>query len=37
MVWMSACSKGVTPLVILDKDTINHERYINEVLPYLLP
>ena len=33
MVLMGACSKGVTPLVILDKDTINHERYINEVLP----
>ena len=36
MVWMGACSKGVTPLVILDKDTINHERYINEVLPVAL-
>ena len=33
MVWLGACSKGLTPLVILDKGTVNHERYIKEVLP----
>ena len=33
MVWLGACSKGVTPLVILDKGTVNHERYIKDVLP----
>ena len=36
MVWLGVCSKGVTPLVILDKGTINHERYIEEVLPVAL-
>ena len=25
MVWLGACSKGVTPLVILDKVTVNHD------------
>ena len=33
MVWLGACSKGLTPLVILDKGKVNHERYIKEVLP----
>lgn len=33
MVWLGACSKGLTPLVILDKGTVDHERYIKEVLP----
>ena len=32
MVWLGACSKGLTPLVILDKGKVNHERYIKEVL-----
>ena len=32
MVWLGVCSKGVTPLVILDKGTTDHERYIREVL-----
>ena len=36
MVWLSACSKGVTPLVILDKDTVNHDWYIKKVLPVAL-
>ena len=36
MVWLGACSKGVTPLVILDKGTVNHERYIKDVLPVAL-
>jgi hypothetical protein len=33
MVWVGVCSKNITPLVILDKGTDNHERYIEEVLP----
>ena len=33
MIWLRVCSKGVRPLVILDKDTIDHDRYIKEVLP----
>ena len=36
MMWMGAYPKDVTPLMILDKDTINHERYTNEVLPVAL-
>ena len=33
MIWLGVCSKGVRPLVILDKGTINHDRYIREGLP----
>ena len=33
MIWLGVCSKEVKPLVILDKDTIDHDRYISEVLP----
>ena len=33
MVWLGVCSKGVTSLVILDKGTTDHEKYIREVLP----
>ena len=36
MVWLSICSKGVTPLIILDKGTIDHERYIREVLSFAI-
>jgi transposase len=36
MVWLGVCSEGVTPLVILDEGTINHDRYIREVLPVAL-
>jgi hypothetical protein len=36
MVWLGACSKGVTPLVILDEGTVDHARYIKEVLPVAL-
>ena len=36
MVWLGACSKGLTPLIILDKGTVDHQRYINEVLPVAL-
>ncbi|CAF3966827.1 unnamed protein product [Rotaria sp. Silwood1] len=33
MVWLGVCFKGVTPLVIFDEETVNHERYIEKVLP----
>ena len=33
MIWLGVCSKGVRPLVILDKSTIDHDRYIKDVLP----
>lgn len=36
MVWLGACSKGVTPLVILKNGTVDHARYITEVLPVAL-
>lgn len=36
MVWLGACSKGLTPLVILDNGTVNKDRYISEVLPVAL-
>ncbi|CAF1927735.1 unnamed protein product [Rotaria magnacalcarata] len=36
MVWLGACSKGLTPLIILDEGTADHQRYINEVLPVAL-
>ncbi|CAF1548959.1 unnamed protein product [Didymodactylos carnosus] len=36
MVWLGVCSKGVTPLVILDKGTVKHASYIQEVLPVAL-
>ena len=31
MVWLSACSKGVSSLVIFESGTLDHEGYINEV------
>ena len=36
MVWLAVCSKGVSPIVIFDKGTVNHDRYIWEVLPVAL-
>ncbi|CAF4142455.1 unnamed protein product, partial [Rotaria magnacalcarata] len=36
MVWLGACSKGVSPLVILGTESMNHERYIKNVLPVAL-
>ena len=36
MVWLGVCSKGVSPLVIFEKGTVDHARYINEVLPVAL-
>ena len=36
MVWLGACSKGVTPLVILNEGTLDHGVYIEKVLPVAL-
>ena len=36
MVWIGACSKGITPLVILNEGTGNHAVYIEKVLPVAL-
>ena len=33
MVWLGACSKGITPLVILNEETVNHAVYIEKALP----
>ena len=36
MVWLAVCSEGVAPLVLFEKDTLDHHRYIKEVLPVAL-
>ncbi|CAF1183602.1 unnamed protein product [Rotaria magnacalcarata] len=36
MVWLAVCSKGVSPLVIFEDGTVDHDRYIKEVLPVAL-
>ena len=36
MVWPGACSKGLTPLIILNEGTMDHRRYIDEILPVAL-
>ena len=36
MVWLGVCSKGVSSLVIFEQGTVNHDRYIKEVLPVAL-
>ena len=36
MVWLGACSKGITPLVIFDERTVDHTVYIKKVLPVAL-
>ncbi|CAF3831064.1 unnamed protein product [Rotaria magnacalcarata] len=36
MVWFGVCSKGVSPLVIFENGTLDHDRYIKEVLPVAL-
>ena len=36
MVWLGACSKGITPLAILDEGTVDHTVYIRKVLPVAL-
>ena len=36
MVWLGACSKGITLLVILDEGTVDHSCYIKNILPVAL-
>jgi hypothetical protein len=36
MVWLAVCSQVVSPIVIFDEGTIDHVRYIWEVLPVAL-
>ena len=36
MVWLGVCSKGVTPLVIFDRETVDHVVYTQKVLPVAL-
>ena len=36
MVWLGLCSKGVSPLVIVESGTLDHDRCIKEVLPVAL-
>ena len=36
MVWLGACSMGITPLAILDEGTVDHTVYIKKVLPVAL-
>ncbi|CAF4380380.1 unnamed protein product [Rotaria magnacalcarata] len=36
MVWLAVCSKGVSPVVIFENGTVDHDRYIKEVLPAAL-
>jgi hypothetical protein len=33
IVWLGACSKGLTPLVILNEGSVDHAKYIEQVLP----
>ncbi|CAF4596493.1 unnamed protein product, partial [Rotaria socialis] len=36
MIWLRVCSKGVSPLIFFEKGTVDHDRYIKEVLPVAL-
>jgi hypothetical protein len=36
MVWLGAYYNSVTPPVVIKKGSINHERYIDEILPITL-
>ena len=36
MVWLGVCAEGLTAPVIMEKGTMDSERYINEVLPIAL-
>ena len=36
MVWLGVCSKGVSPLVTFESDTLDHDQYIKEMLPVAL-
>ena len=36
MVWLGVCFKEFLPLVVFENGTVDHNRYINEVLPVAL-
>ena len=36
MVWLVACSKGITPLIIFNGGTVDHTIYSEKVLPVAL-
>ena len=36
MVWLAICSESVASLVLFEKGTLDHHRYIKEVLPVTL-
>ena len=36
VVWLGACSMSISPLVILEEATLDHARYIKQVLPEAL-
>ncbi|CAM4792051.1 unnamed protein product [Rotaria magnacalcarata] len=36
MVWLGACSNGISSLVIFEEGTVDHARYIKEMLPVAL-
>ena len=36
MVWLAVCLEGVAPLALFEKGTLDHHRYIKEVLPVAL-
>ncbi|CAF4860478.1 unnamed protein product [Rotaria socialis] len=36
MFWLGACSKDLTPLVILDEGTVDHTVYAEKLLPAAL-
>ena len=36
LVWLGVCGEGLTPPVIIEDETIDAERYIDEILPIAL-
>ena len=36
MVWLAVCSEDVAPRVLFEKGTLNHHRFIKEVLSVAL-
>ena len=36
MVWLGVCSKGASPLVVFECETLNHSRYVRKMFPLVL-